>query len=140
VDGGREGAALAYWEPTGDAIRERGLKRLALLGTKTTMEGMYLNDWFREHYGLDIVVPNPENQTFIDDVIFKEISYKRFTKESKRRYLEIVDELVAEGAEAVILGCTEIGLLIEQQDRPGVPMFDTMRLHARAAAERAVNG
>jgi aspartate racemase len=126
--------------PTGEAIREKRLKRVGLLGTKATMEGGYLKEWFEENYGLEIVVPRAEQRGFIDDVDFKEISYKKFTEESKRGYLEIVDELVAEGAEGVILGCTEIGLLIEQGDRPGVPMFDTMRLHARAAAERAVHG
>lgn len=88
---------------------------------------------------IEVVVPTDAEQTFIDDVIFKELSFWQFKAVSKQRYLEIMDRLVKEeGAQGVILGCTEIPLLVKQEDRPAVPMFDTLTLHAKAAALRAV--
>lgn len=76
----------------------------------------------------------------IDDVIFQELSFARFTDASREGYLRIIDDLVSQGAQGVILGCTEIPLLVRQSDRPSIPMFDTLRLHAKAAAIRAVHG
>lgn len=127
-------------EPTANTIRAQGFKKIALLGTKVTMSSRYLPDFFANHYGLEIIVPKEEEQQLIDRVIFQELSYSKFTEESRKAYLEIVDSLAVAGAQGVILGCTEIGLLISQSDRPLVPMFDTLRLHAKAAAMEAVYG
>ncbi|KAH8198659.1 hypothetical protein TruAng_007200 [Truncatella angustata] len=127
-------------EPTAKAIKEQGLQRVALLGTKATMSSPYLPDLFANQYGLDIIVPKEEDQDLIDNVIFQELSYAQFTDKARKEYLTIMDELVSGGAQGVILGCTEIGLLVSQSDRPNVPMFDTLRLHAKAAAVKAVYG
>lgn len=127
-------------EPTAKSIQEQGLKKLALLGTKATMSSPYLPDLFAREYGLEIVVPNEEDQKVIDDVIFQELSFWKFTGASRKVYLEIIDGLVSLGAQGIILGCTEIPLLVSQADRPDIPMFDTLRLHAKAAAFKAVHG
>jgi len=127
-------------EPTAAAIKEQGLQRLALLGTKATMSSPYLPNLFANRYGLDIIVPMEEDQNLINGVIFQELSYARFTDKSRKAYLTIIDELAFRDAQGIILGCTEIGLLISQSDRPNIPMFDTMRLHAKAIAMKAVYG
>ncbi|KAH8889140.1 aspartate racemase [Thozetella sp. PMI_491] len=137
---GIEAPLLHIAEPTAKAIKEQGLQRVALLGTKATMSSPYLPDLFNSQYGVEIVVPKEEDQTLIDNVIFKELSYAQFTDSSRKAYLKIVDDLALSGAQGVILGCTEIGLLIAQADRPNIPMFDTLRLHAKAAAMKAVHG
>lgn len=125
-------------DPTAEAVLAAGLTTVALLGTKATMATPYLRDEFGAR-GVAVVVPTEAEQTAIDDVIFGELSYWKFTAESKARYLEIIDRLCAEeGAQGVILGCTEIPLLVKQEDRPAVPMFDTLTLYATAAAMRAV--
>jgi len=135
---GIEVPLLHIAEPTARAIKEQGLERVALLGTKATMSSPYLPDLFFHQYGLTIVVPKEQDQSLIDDVIFQELSFAQFTDSSRQAYLKIVDELVYSGAQGIILGCTEIGLLISQTDRPAIPMFDTLRLHAKAAAMKAV--
>lgn len=125
-------------EPTAKAVQEQGLRKVALLGTKATMSSPYLPNLFADQYGLDVIVPKEEDQIVIDKVIFQELSYAKFTDESREAYLKIIDDLVRDGAQGVILGCTEIPLLVSQSDRPDVPMFDTLRLHAKAAAMKAV--
>ncbi|EGX91389.1 aspartate racemase [Cordyceps militaris CM01] len=125
-------------DPTAAAIRAQGLSKVILLGTKATMGTPYWAEEFKAR-GVVVVVPNEAEQTLIDDVIFNELSFWQFRDESRQRYLEIVDRLVREeGAQGVVLGCTEIPLLVRQEDRPGVPMFDTLTLHAKAAALMAV--
>lgn len=125
-------------EPTATAVKDQRLQKIALLGTKATMSSPYLPDLFANRYGLDIIVPNEADQDLIDRVIFQELSYAQFTDGSRKAYLDIIDKLVSCGAQGIILGCTEIGLLVSQTDRPNVPMFDTLRLHAKAAAMRAI--
>ncbi|KAL2204601.1 aspartate racemase [Sarocladium strictum] len=121
-------------DPTAAAIKSQGLQKVALLGTKATMSSPYLPDLFKNKHGLEVMVPEEKEQDFIDRVIFEEMSFSQFKDESRQEYLKIIDRLVAQGAQGVILGCTEIGLLVSQSDRPAVPMFDTLRLHAKAAA------
>ncbi|KAI0171461.1 Asp/Glu/hydantoin racemase [Pestalotiopsis sp. NC0098] len=127
-------------EPTAAAIKARGFGKVALLGTKATMSSSYWPDLFAREYGLEVIVPRDEDQDLIDKVIFQELSYNQFTDESRDAYLKIIDELASRAAQGVILGCTEIGLLVSQSDRPDIPMFDTLRLHAKAAAMKAVHG
>jgi aspartate racemase len=124
--------------PTGEAIQARGLGSVALLGTKATMSSPYLANELAKRFGIKVIVPDDAAQQFIDDNIFEELSHSLFTELSRRRYLAIIDELVAQGAQGVILGCTEIPLLVSQLDRPDVPMFDTLELHASAAALTAL--
>lgn len=124
-------------DPTAHAIKNRGLDTVALLGTKMTMGTPYLREEFRAR-GINVVVPSVDEQALIDHVIFAELSYWKFTEESRAAYLHIIDRLVQDGAQGIILGCTEIPLLVKQEDRPDIPMFDTLTLHAKAAAVKAV--
>lgn len=123
--------------PTGEAISAKSLKMVALLGTKATMSSIWIREYYTRHHGIDIIVPDDEQQNLIDRVIFEELTYAVFKPESKKAYLEIVDDLNSKGAEGVILGCTEIALLIQQSDRPDLPFLDTLALHAKAAADLA---
>ncbi len=125
-------------DPTAAAIRAAGLSRIGLLGTKPVMATDYLKRRYRERFGIEILVPPAGEQDEVDRVIFDELCRGRFPPESKARYLAICDALAAAGAEGVILGCTEIPLLIGQPDRPRLPMFDTAALHVAAAVELAL--
>ena len=120
-------------DPTGEAIKKAGLKKVALLGTQATMSARFHPDRYAELYGLEVIVPTPEEQIYINTVIFNELSQANFKPTSKAEYLKIVDSLAGRGCQGVILGCTEIGLLLNQADRPMFPMFDSMVIHANAA-------
>jgi aspartate racemase len=125
-------------DPTAEAIRAAGLTRVGLLGTKPVMATDYLKRRYLERFGITVVVPSPDEQDVVDRIIFDELCRGRFLPEAKARYLAIADRLAAAGAEGLVLGCTEIPLLISQPDRPGVPMFDTAELHVTAAVDRAL--
>ncbi|KAL7924622.1 Asp/Glu/hydantoin racemase [Trichoderma austrokoningii] len=125
-------------DPTAQSILDQNLQTVALLGTKATMASTYLPNEFLIRFGIKIIVPTEEEQKYVDDVIFNELAKSQFTEESRQGYLKVVDSLVSRGAQGVILGCTEIPLLIEQKDRSNVPMFNTLELHARGAAEKAL--
>ncbi|ETN46779.1 uncharacterized protein HMPREF1541_00968 [Cyphellophora europaea CBS 101466] len=127
-------------DATAQAIKAKSLKRVALLGTKATMSGPYLRDIFTHKHGLEILTPTPEEQQEIDRVIFDELSKPVFLEESRQYYLKVIDDLQHRGAEGVILGCTEIPLLVKQEHRPDLPLFDTLVLHGEAAAREAVAG
>jgi aspartate racemase len=124
-------------DPTAEAIHAAGLRRVALLGTKPVKSMPFLKTDY-ERRSIAIVVPEEDEQNFIDRIIFDELSKAKFTHEAKQGYLDIVDRLQDRGAEGIILGCTEIPFLISQKDRPGLPMFDTLDLHAKAAVELAL--
>jgi aspartate racemase len=123
-------------EPTAAAIRAAGLRNVALLGTKPVMATDFLKERYRRH-GIVIVAPEAHEQDEIDRIIFDELCNGRFLPQSKARFLDIVDRLQARGATGVILGCTEIPLLIAQGDAPSMPMFDTVALHVEAAVAMA---
>ncbi len=126
-------------DPTGNAIREQELKRIALFGTRPVMEMNYIKDRYRDRFGLEIVIPNPQECEDIDRIIFDELVKSEVHESSRQRYLEIADRLVIDkGVEGVILGCTEIFLLLRQQDRVNLPMFNTAQLHCDAAVDRAL--
>jgi aspartate racemase len=101
------------------------------------MSTPFLIDEFQRR-GVMIMVPEQDEQRYIDRVIFEEMSRGIFSAEARVRYLEIIDALQQRGAEGIILGCTEIPFLIQQDQRPQLPMFDTLRLHAEAAADAAL--
>ena len=124
-------------DPTGEAIRKAGFKRVGLLGTKPVMSADFLKQRYKEQFDIQVLVPSEEDQSMIDHVIFNELVKRLLTPESKAAYLSVVDRLKAQGAQGVILGCTEIFLLIGQADRPNFPMFDTTSLHVRAAVNMA---
>jgi aspartate racemase len=125
-------------DATGEKVNESGIKTAALLGTKYTME----QDFYRERlekYGLNVVIPNETERDIINTVIFDELCAGKFYNSSKEKYIQIINRLVnEEGAEGVILGCTEIPLLIKQED-VSVPVFDTTAIHCEAAVNYALN-
>ncbi|MFH8446095.1 aspartate/glutamate racemase family protein [Streptomyces sp. NPDC018026] len=125
-------------DATAKAVRASGLRRVGLLGTAFTME----QDFYRgrlEVAGLDVRVPNAEGRGLVHRVIYEELCVGIVRDDSRVAYQKVIDELVAEGAEGVILGCTEIELLIRPEDSP-VPIFPTARLHAEAAVAQALRG
>lgn len=127
-------------DPTGTAIRAAGLDRVALLGTKPTMSLPYLRDYYETRFGIGIVTPSPAEQDAIDRIIFDELVKADIRDASREVYLTITDRLTRDhGAQGVILGCTEIFLLMRQSDRPGLPMFNTTELHCRAAVDFALS-
>jgi len=126
-------------DATGQKVKEKGIKTVALLGTKYTMEQNFYRDILKKKYGLNVVIPNKTERDYINDVIFNELCAGKFTDESKKGYLKIIDRLIKkEGAEGIILGCTEIPLLIEQED-VSVPVFNTTTIHAEAAVKFSLN-
>lgn len=127
-------------DPTGEAIRSAGLNRVAMLGTKPVMASDYLKARYAERFGIEVVVPEEIEQAAVDRIIFDELVHRVLEPGSKTVYLDIVDRLRAQGAQGVILGCTEISLLISQTDRPGFPMFDTTALHVESAVQWAFGG
>jgi len=123
-------------DPTADAIRARGIKTVGLLATRFTME----KDFYRarlERAGLRVMTPDEPDRELVHRVIYDELCVGRIEDASRDAYRAIMQRLVDAGAEGIILGCTEIGLLIGPDDA-SVPLFDTTALHARAAAELAL--
>jgi len=117
---------------TAAAITEAGIDTVGVLGTQTTMEQPFYRDRFAEH-GVEIVVPDQTARETVDSIIFEELTKDIIREQSRETYLDVIDDLVDGGAEGLVLGCTEIDLLIEQQDRPTVPLFDTTTLHVERA-------
>lgn len=126
-------------DPTGAAIRAAGLSRIGLLGTRFTMEQDFYRQRLVERHGLDVIVPDPAGRELVHRVIYEELCLGRIRDESRQAYRDVIAGLVARGAQGVILGCTEIGLLIGAGDVE-IPLFDTTALHARAAALAAIEG
>lgn len=125
-------------DPLGKAITAAGFSKVGLIGTKFTMERAdVLKGRLKSRYDLSILTPGSDDRDEIHRVIFDELCRGRFLDASRQRYREVIARLVADGAEAIILGCTEIPLLIGPDDA-AVPLFDTTALHALAAAEFAM--
>jgi aspartate racemase len=122
-------------EVTSKKIIERKLKKVALLGTKYTMEKDFFIDVLTS-FGIKTVVPELEERDIIHAIIYKELSVGVMKPVSKEKYVNIINRLIKSGVEGVILGCTEIPLLIQQED-VAVPIFDTTEIHATAAFEFA---
>jgi aspartate racemase len=120
-------------------IKEVGMDRVGLLGTRFTMEEPFYRSRLEDHHGIRVVVPVPEDRVEVHRVIYQELVLGRIGEESRLVFARIVDDLVREGAQGVILGCTEIGLLLRQKDTP-VPLFDTAIIHAQEAAAFALRG
>lgn len=125
-------------DATADAIRAGGVSRVGLLGTRFTMEDGFYRDRLQERHGLDVLVPGPADRAEVHRVIYEELCLGDTRTASRDAYRRVIAGLVREGAEGVILGCTEIGLLVGADDSP-VPLFDTAAIHARRAAEIALD-
>jgi aspartate racemase len=120
-------------DATAQQIRQQGLRRIGLLGTRFTMEQDFYKARLAEQ-GIDVLIPEQAERDLVHQVIYQELCLGHIKAESRLAYQRIIADLVAAGAEGVILGCTEIGLLV-QPDDAAVPLFDTTAIHARAAAD-----
>ena len=121
---------------TATVLREKEIKKVSLLGTKYTME----QDFYKNviiNNGIEVLIPNEEDRIIVNDTIFNELCLGIISESSKKAFLSIIDKLGKQGAEAVILGCTEIGLLIKQNDT-SIPLFDTTVIHAIEAALNSI--
>jgi aspartate racemase len=121
-----------------ELVREK-VQRVGLLGTAFTMEQDFYRGRLADIYGLDVIVPDTPDRQRIHDIIYNELCMGMVTPASKATYLDVVDKLARRGAQAVILGCTEIGMLIRQTDT-AVPLYDTTAIHAAKAVEWALSG
>lgn len=127
-------------DPTGAAIQAAGIKRIGLLGTLFTMEDRFYRQRLEERFGLEVLVPEePTDRQMVHQVIFGELCQGVVREESRAAYRAVMARLAERGAEGIILGCTEIGLLVGDADA-SVPLFDTTRLHAARAVELALEG
>jgi aspartate racemase len=124
-------------DPTAAAIKEAGLAKVGLLGTRFTMEREFYRARLAEVHGIDVVIPAEDDRAEVHRVIYDELAQGVISDASRREFSEIIGRLVEAGAQGIILGCTEIGLLVGPADSP-VPLFDTGALHVRAAVEMAL--
>ena len=124
-------------DATARAITGRGIRRVGFLGTGFSMEQDFYIGRLREKFGLDVIIPEKADREIVHRVIYEELCLGRVKDESRAEYLRIIETLGAAGAEAVIEGCTEIVLLVEQR-HTAMPLFDTTAIHARAAVDWAL--
>jgi aspartate racemase len=124
-------------DATAEKIKDRGLRKVGLLGTKFTMEQDFYKGRLVINHGLDILVPDERERLIIHEIIYTELCLGKIDQGSKSKFVAIINRLITNGIEAVILGCTEIPLLVHQEDVT-VPLFDTTRIHAESAVEYAL--
>ena len=124
-------------DPTGDAIRTAGLAKVGLIGTRFTMERDFYKERLRQKFGLAVIVPNAAQREQVHQVIYEELCLGKIEPVSRELYRAVMADLVAQGAQAIVLGCTEISLLVGADDA-AVPLFDTTAIHARRAALTAL--
>jgi aspartate racemase len=122
---------------TAEAIKEKGMKKIGLLGTKFTMEHDFLKGRLLEKHSVESIIPNEVQRDIIHKIIYEELVLGIVTNESRLAYLTIINDLIAQGAEGIILGCTEIGLLITNEFTDAI-LFDTTEIHAVKAVEMAI--
>jgi aspartate racemase len=124
-------------DPTAERIRAAGIGRVGLLGTAFTMEGEFYRGRLVDRHGLEVLVPEAADRATVHRIIYDELVQGRIEPASREEYRQVIARLVARGAGAVILGCTEIMLLVRPSDS-AVPLFDTALIHAEAAVEQAL--
>lgn len=125
-------------DATASEIKRAGHSTVGLLGTRFTMEQAFYRDRLSDRHGLRVIVPGAEDREIIHGIIYDELCLGIVKAESRSAYRKIMRQLASQGAEAIILGCTEISLLVNQQDS-NVPLFDTTAIHARLAADQALS-
>ena len=126
-------------DATAEAVAVQGIKRVILLGTEYTMRKDFYKGRLQERFGLEVLIPSEADMRVVDRIIFDELCLGRVREDSRLEYVRVINELRAQGGEGVILGCTEIGLLVEAQ-HCDLPLFDSTALHAAAAVERSLQG
>lgn len=124
-------------DATGQALLDAGISKVGLLGTAFTMEQDFYKGRLQKNFGLDVITPNADDRATVHHVIYEELCKGILSPASKTDYLRIIDTLANAGAQAVILGCTEIGLLVKQEDTD-IRLFDTTVIHAQKAIEFAL--
>ena len=126
-------------DPTAAAIHQAGLSCVGLLGTRFTMEQDFYRARLTDRHGIDVVIPDDDDRALVHRVIYEELCLGRVEEASRLAYRDVIQRLVAQGAQGVILGCTEISTLVGVEDA-AVPLFDTTGLHAAAAVQVALAG
>ncbi len=124
-------------DATAEKIRSQDITKIGLLGTRFTMEEDFYRGRLVHTHGLEVMIPAVHERELVHRVIYDELCFGRIEDSSKHEYVGIIENLVKNGAEGIILGCTEIGLLISEKDS-AVPLFDTTRIHAEAAVDYAL--
>jgi aspartate racemase len=125
-------------DATAAAIKSQGLHTIGLLGTRFTMEQDFYAGRLQDQHGLQVLVPPPADRELVHRVIYTELVLGDVRAESRDEYLRIINDLQSAGAQGIIAGCTEIGMLV-QQEHTSLPLFDTTRIHAEAAVVRALD-
>ncbi len=121
-----------------EKVKEKNLKKVGLLGTKYTMEQDFYKGRIKEKYNIDVIIPDTDEREDVQNVIFNELCLGQIKDESREKYKKIIKNLAKNGAEGIILGCTEIPLLINQKDF-AIPIFDTTLIHSIAAVDYALS-
>ena len=124
-------------EATGKKIKEKNISKVLLLGTKFTMEKDFFKDILSNNFGIEAIIPKERDRKIVHKIIYEELVYGKILPLSKNEYKRIINNSVENGAQGVILGCTEIPLLIKRSD-VNIPVFDTTRIHAESAVEFAL--
>ena len=125
-------------DATAEAIREAGLDKVGLLGTRFTMEENFYKGILEKKHRLNVLIPGEEERELIHDVIYNELVQGEIKDSSREVYQDVILGMIDKGAEGIVLGCTEIGMLVKGED-VSVPIFDTMEIHARAAVRAALD-
>jgi len=126
-------------DATAQLVKNTGIQKIGLLGTRFTMEEDFYKGRLSQKYGLNVSIPNAREREIVHRVIYDELVMGKIEQHSREQFTNIISQMVSQGAEGIILGCTEIGLLIHQEDSQ-VPLFDTTRIHAEAAVDFALKG
>ena len=121
-------------DATAQAIKVQGLSKVGLLGTRFTMEESFIKDRLADSFGLTVLIPDQNEREIIHRIIYEDLVQGIIHENSRQAYVQIINQLINRGAQGIILGCTEIGLLIRQED-VSVPVFDTTRIHAVSAVD-----
>lgn len=124
-------------DATGRVLQQDGIRRVGLLGTGFTMEQDFYKNYISTNFDIEVVVPDAEGRKIVHDIIYEQLCLGDIRDESREIYLGIIDQLHAQGCEAIILGCTEIGMLVKQADTT-VTLYDTTEIHAEQAVDRAL--
>ena len=122
---------------TGAAISKDQIQKVGLLGTRFTMEGDFYKKRLKDNYDIEVIIPEDADRQIIHDIIYNELCLGLIKDDSRQKYINIINKLCANGAEGIILGCTEIPLLIKQSDVL-IPVYDTTKIHAESAVDFAL--
>jgi aspartate racemase len=125
-------------DATADRIRATGIRKIGLLGTRFTMEEDFYKSRLIDKYGFEVIIPDDHDRQIVHDIIYKELCLGKINKSSKDQFIRVINNLIANKVQAVILGCTEISLLVQQED-VDILLFDTTRIHAESAVELSLS-